>query len=763
MSDAPRGRGSPLQRVQSARPRLLGLVLALATLLACAPSALAASCPGAEGPGCPYTSVQIVGQRGEGVLRFPEAVALDGRGDVYVADQLGFTVQEFTAAGAFQAQWGSYGGGPGQFGPIGGLATDAAGDVYVVDSSHDRIEKFTADGAFITSWGRRGDALGEFQFGSSQNYARPPGGGIAVAGDHVYVVDSGNDRVQRFNLSGGEPIAWGSAGSGPGQFSYPRGIAANEQEVIVSDDNNHRLERFSPEGVYEGQVGGIPGTGRNRFEYPYGVALDAAADVFVGDDSGDRIVELGPHLQWIREWGTHGAGPGQLDFPRAIAAEPDGETYVADTANDRLEVFDPRGGFLRTVGTSGLGPGELTSPRGLATDPTGRLLVSDDDGNRVEAFAPGSYAFQEEWTATAGDAARFFEPSGVAVDPHGAIYVADPGDRRVVRLWGEGAYLSEISGLGGASLSGASALAIDPSSGVLYVADSAQNRVLAFSPAGALVASWGASTGAGGVGELDDPQGVAVGPSGEIYVADTGHDRVVELSSGGSMVASWGGEGSGDGRLRSPAGVAVDAAGRVFVLDAGNDRVEEFSAEGRFLAKWGTRGVGPGEFSQPAAIAIDCSGAVLVADTNNNRVERFVPSAPAGVGCLPAQGWPPPLELAPSLHVVGPSASEALSAGAVSLWVSCDPGCRLRATGTLTPLGAHGAHAASVLRSASAELRALRTGTLRLRLGTAARRRLRRELRRGGGLRATVEIIAAGPSGRRTVRTLSTRTYTVGS
>src|SRR5271157_280888 len=96
-------------------------------------------------------------------------------------------------------EWGSYGGGHGEFGPIGGLATDAAGNVYVVDSSHDRIE--------------------------------------------------------RFNLEGGEAMQWGAYGNGPGRFSYPRGVAANSSEVIVTDDDNHRIEKFDPNGNFQGAAG----------------------------------------------------------------------------------------------------------------------------------------------------------------------------------------------------------------------------------------------------------------------------------------------------------------------------------------------------------------------------------------------------------------------------------------------------------------------------------------------------------------------------
>src|SRR5271165_4404119 len=227
---------------------LLGATgLALATTAAGAGPALAEACPGSGAGPCPYASVQLIGQRAEGVLRFPEAVAVDAQG-VYVADQLSYVVQKFSVTGALETEWGSYGGAHGQFGPIGGLATDATGNVYVVDSSHNRIEKFDANGNFITAWGHHGSELGAFSFGSSQNFTQPPGGGIAIAGNYVYVADSGNDRVERFNLDGGEPLQWGSKGSAPGEFSYPRALAANESEVIVSDDDNHRLEKFDPNG-----------------------------------------------------------------------------------------------------------------------------------------------------------------------------------------------------------------------------------------------------------------------------------------------------------------------------------------------------------------------------------------------------------------------------------------------------------------------------------------------------------------------------------
>ncbi|HEX3519424.1 MAG TPA: 6-bladed beta-propeller [Solirubrobacteraceae bacterium] len=712
--------------------------------------ASAAPCPGAGT--CPYVAAQVIGNRAQGVLRFPEAVAVDAQGDVYVADQLGYVVQKFSASGVLETEWGSFGAAHGQFGPIGGIATDAAGDVYVVDSSHNRIEKFDANGNFLTSWGHHGSELGAFSFGSSQNYTEPPGGGIAVAGNYVYVADSGNNRIERFDLTGGEAMAWGEKGNGLGQFSYPRGVAANESEVIVSDDDNHRVQKFAPEGAFQSAAGSY-GTGPGQFGYPYGVALDAAGNVYVADDINHRLVKLSPTLGFLGAWGGYGSKPGQLAFPRALAADPAGDTYVADTANDRVEVFNPEGAYLRTIGISARGPGELTAPRGLAVDPTGRLLVSDTVGNRIELFAPGTDSYLGQWTAAGGHASGFNMPAGIAVDPRGAVYLADVGNARLTHMWGDGTFLGEVGGpgdLGGAQLSGAESVAVADGPDETYVADAAHNRVLVYGPEGSLRAKWGAGGGNGsaghGSGEFSHPSAVAVDGAGNAYVADTYNNRIVKLSPTGVVLTEWGSRGTGDERFHSPTGVAVDAAGNVYVVDSENNRVEVFDPEGHYLYQWGVRGLGIGEFSQPTAVAVECNGDVYVADTNNNRVERFNLSAANGSGCLAPNAWPPPLDVAPVLNVTLPRASGILARRALALTVSCQRGCKILASGTLTPIG----RPSVSLVAAARGLPPARGGHVRLLVSPAGLRRLRRELGSGRALRASVTIVAAGPTGRRT-------------
>jgi tripartite motif-containing protein 71 len=745
---------------QAAIVAAASVALACAALAVAPAIAAAEACPGSGSQPCPYSSVQVIGQRAEGLLRFPEAVAVDMQGDVYVADQLSYVVQKFTAAGAFETQWGSYGSGHGQFGPIGGLAVDAAGDVYVVDSSHNRIQKFGPNGEFITTWGKKGSELGEFDFGSSQNPSQPPGGGIAVSGDHVYVADSGNNRIERFNLEGGEATAWGSHGSAPGELSYPRAVAANESEVIVSDDDNHRLEKFSPEGAFEAETGSA-GDGPGQFGFPYGVALDAAGNIYVADDGNDRIDKLTPQLAFAGAWGGAGSKPGQLEFPRALASDPAGDTYVADTANDRIEVFNPAGDYLHSIGASARAPGQLTAPVGLATDPTGRLLVSDTVDNRIETFAPGSDAFLEQWTLAGGHAQAFAAPAGIGIDPRGSIYIADPGNQRIVHLWGDSTFLSELGGpanLGGAELDSAGSVAVSAVTGQTYVADTNHNRVLVYGPEGALQAKWGAGEGNGSPGSapgaFNHPKAVAVAPSGNVYVADTGNNRVVGLSPSGSVFAEWGSKGSAAKRLHAPTGIAVDANGNVYVVDSENNRVVVFGGNGRYLAKWGLRGTAPGDFSQPTAIAVDCNGEVYVADTNNNRVQRFNLLAPAAGGCLAPGAWPPPLNVAPVLHMSLPRTTGVLARRALALEVSCQRGCRILVTATLS---AASRRSSVKLIAAARSLPPATAGHIRLLLGPSALQRLRRALGAHRALLARVKIVAAGPTGLRATVTRSFR------
>ena len=149
---------------------------------------------------------------GPGEFDHPEAVAVNGAGDMYVADTYNNRIVELSTAGAVLDEWGSRGTGDGRFHSPTGIALDAAGNVYVVDSENNRVEVFDPSGHFLQKWGERGIGPGEFSF--------PTAIAVDCAGD-VYVADTNNNRVERFDLVS----PFGSGCLAPGLWPPPLNVA----------------------------------------------------------------------------------------------------------------------------------------------------------------------------------------------------------------------------------------------------------------------------------------------------------------------------------------------------------------------------------------------------------------------------------------------------------------------------------------------------------------------------------------------------------
>ena len=94
--------------------------------------------------------------QGNGQFSYPNGMALDSVGNIYVADTNNYRIEKFASTRAYLSQWGSGGSGNGQFILPSGVAVDTAGIVYVADSNNDRIEKFTSDGTYLSQWGSSG-------------------------------------------------------------------------------------------------------------------------------------------------------------------------------------------------------------------------------------------------------------------------------------------------------------------------------------------------------------------------------------------------------------------------------------------------------------------------------------------------------------------------------------------------------------------------------------------------------------------------------
>ena len=216
----------------------------------------------------------------------PTGAAFDRNGDLLVADTHYSRILRYSADATTPAQFGRYGNGPGEMMYPQDVAVDADGNIYVANyGGRDRIIKFRGDGTFIKEWGDTGCGPGQFQ--------RPMA--LAFLGDSDLVVaDSCNHRIQRFDLDGRFVAMYGSVGQGKGLLNYPYDVATSPKgEIYVCEYGNNRISKFTRDGRLAGTLGG-PGTGLGQFRCPWGVALDRAGALYVADTYNHRIQRFAP-------------------------------------------------------------------------------------------------------------------------------------------------------------------------------------------------------------------------------------------------------------------------------------------------------------------------------------------------------------------------------------------------------------------------------------------------------------------------------------
>ena len=240
------------------------------------------------------------------------------------------------------------------------------------------LAKSSAPPAYVSSWGSYGSGEGQFK--------NPNGVAMADNGD-VYVSDYYNHRIQKFTNDGLYVTSWGSYGTGQGQFRVPFGLAVDHDDFIyVADYTNHRIQKFTSAGLFVRTFGGY-GTGNGQFRYPRGVAVDNQGHVYVADYSNHRLQVFSGDGVFLAKWGSLGSGNGQFHSPVDAVVDSDGQIYVVDCGNHRMQVFDPAGQWMSSWGEQGSGEGQFGNPAGAAIDGDQKVYVADFDNNRVQVFS----------------------------------------------------------------------------------------------------------------------------------------------------------------------------------------------------------------------------------------------------------------------------------------------------------------------------------------------------------------------------------------
>ncbi len=495
---------------------------------------------GFRGDGGPATSAQ---------LDSPSGVAVDTAGNLFIADTSNQRVRKVTPGGVISTVAGiGTGGFRGDGGPATsamlnypqGVAVDTAGNLFIADTFNQRVRKVTPGGVISTvaGIGTKGFS-GDGGPATSAQLFDSRGVAVDTAGN-LFIADTFNQRVRKVTPGG---VISTAAGNGTDGFSgdggpatsamldSPSGVAVDTAgNLFIADTSNQRSRKVTPGGVISTVAGngtdGFSGDGgpatSAMLDSPSGVAVDTVGNLFIADTSNQRVRKVTPVgvISTVAGIGTKGfsgdGGPAtsaQLFNPRGVAVDTAGNLFIADFYNQRVRKVTPVGviSTVAGIGTNGFsgdgGPAtsaQFFNPSGIAVDTAGNLFIADSNNHRVRKVTPvgvistvagnGTYGFSGD--GGPASSAQLDNPWLVAVDTAGNLFISDFYNQRVRKVTPVGV-TSTVAGIGTNGFSGdggpatsaqlgyLSGVAVD-TAGNLFIADFYNQRVRKVTPVGVI-------------------------------------------------------------------------------------------------------------------------------------------------------------------------------------------------------------------------------------------------------------------------------------
>jgi len=322
-----------------------------------------------------------------------------------------------------------------------GVAVDGAGNVFVADSYNHSIRKITLAGAVSTVAGATSPGF-EDGAGATVRFNTPEGLAVDSAGN-IFVADTFNHVIRKITAAGvvttiaGQPASPGFADgtAGFGRLSFPRGVVPDGAgNLYVTDSRNHIIRKIDASGAVTTVAGSPTNEGSNdgnsssaRFSQPWGLAIDGPGNLFVADYGNStirRITAAGVVSTVAGLAGSTGSTDGigsaaRFSRPAGVAVDRAGNLFVADAGIQIIRKIAP-GGVVTTIGgkaeqsgsTDGLtGTALFSSPFGIAVDLAGTLYVADQANSTIRSgvvpLAPVIAGQPPNLTVTAGVGATF--------------------------------------------------------------------------------------------------------------------------------------------------------------------------------------------------------------------------------------------------------------------------------------------------------------------------------------------------------------------
>lgn len=298
----------------------------------------------------------------------------------------------------FVRAWGQKGDQPGEFSSPIGLAFNSRDELFVTDLNNARVQTFSTDGQH----------LGGFDLPRDMPERRSTMiGGIAIDGeDLIYLSYMIQHKIVVYRASGEVVREFGRKGAADGELNQPGGLLfLPDGNLLVADQCNHRIQRFTRQGEFVAQWGGYGtepgqfdglGTKGSRFGGPHFIARDSRGRLYTTEGMQGRIQQFAAEGRLLAGWGDKGDQPGgfgEYTFgnlahsmgPIGIAIDKDDRVFVS-SLNDRVQCFDTQGNFLFGITGTGEDNDDLLHPHGMAFDRQGDFYFADAGHQRILKF-----------------------------------------------------------------------------------------------------------------------------------------------------------------------------------------------------------------------------------------------------------------------------------------------------------------------------------------------------------------------------------------
>ena len=606
---------------------------------------------GYSGDGGAATSAQLYS---------PYGVAVDSAGDVYIADVLNSAIRKVAAGtGTISTVAGT--GTLGYSGDGGtatsaelhypdGVAVDSAGNLYIADSYNQRIRKVAAGTGTISTVAGNGTPgySGDGGAATSAELSDPFGAAADNAGN-LYIADALNNRIREVTAAtGSTQFPTTAVGSTSPQQSLLLQLGAAQTITSITAIKSQGGQQEYATGAItgctvdgtttnaSGTICAVPITFQPAYAGERGVSLQVVASTGTfsfglnGVGTGPQVAFTPGTMTTVAGNGTQGfSGDGgaatsaELYGPGVVAVDSAGNLYIAELYNNRIRKVAADTDTISTVagnGTPGFsGDGgaatsaELNLAAGVAVDGAGNLYIADFNNNRIRKVAANTGTISTvagngtPGYSGDGDAATSAElngPGGVTVDSVGNLYIPDLNNDRIRKVAASTGMISTVAGNGTQGHSGDGGLATNA--------------------------------------ELYQPDGVAVDDAGNLYIADTNNHRIRKVAVGTGTISTVAGNGthgySGDGgaatsaELYTPYVVVVDSADNLYIADSNNQAIRKVDGDTGTIstvAGNGTLGYsGDGgaatsaELNLPFGVSLDGPGNLYIADFGNERIRK---------------------------------------------------------------------------------------------------------------------------------------------